>query len=37
MRMLSSEELGVANRNEDPVEEAEKAHNAQFGRGGKTR
>jgi hypothetical protein len=30
MRMLTSEELGVANRNVDPIEQAERAHNAEF-------
>jgi hypothetical protein len=32
MRMLTSEELGVANQNQDPVQQAEKSHNAQFGK-----
>lgn len=37
MRMLSPEELGTANRNIDPVEQEERAHNAQFGVGEKSR
>jgi hypothetical protein len=36
MRMLTPEELGVSNRNEDPVEQAEKAQNAQFAKGPKS-
>ncbi|HEY2155683.1 MAG TPA: hypothetical protein VGH33_08635 [Isosphaeraceae bacterium] len=36
MRMLTTEELGVSIRNQDPVELAEKAQNAQFARGRKT-
>jgi hypothetical protein len=36
MRMLTPEELGVANRIEDPVEQAEKNQNAQFAKGPKT-
>ncbi len=36
VRMLTPEELGVANRDIDPVEQAEKAQNAQFARGRKT-
>jgi hypothetical protein len=36
MRMLTPEELGVANRNVDPVEQAEKTQNAQFAKRPKT-
>jgi hypothetical protein len=32
MRMLTPEELGVMSRVQDPVEQAEKAQNAQFTR-----
>ena len=36
VRMLTSEEMGVTAQQEDPVAQAEKAHNAQFAKGRKT-